>query len=110
MIRYFKNKRQNKIDKKQRLITAIKKVHDSGCSIDSEVEKELIKAIKRLNQNKNPEYVAYQLYSSLNRISNNRYDYQNDKFYYYPKPIEELIDICSEIGEYYIRLSFMGGM
>lgn len=89
---------------KKQIIDEIKKVHASVSPLDLEIQNIFIKGLKALKKGQNPEYVAYNISRQLKLLCRNRYDYQNNRYYQFPEPIEELIWRFDDIGIYFIRL------
>ena len=106
MFKYFRNKKTKEEENKQVIISEIKKVHQTVHPLDPEVSKILVKGIKNLEKGKNPEYIAYQIQRELLYLASDRFDYVNDEYYKFPKPIEELIEKFSKIGKYFVQLNY----
>lgn len=106
MLRYFRNKKKKKEEDKQVIISEIKKVHQMVHPLDPEVSKILIKGLKNLEKGKNPEYIAYRIETDLLHLASSRFDYVNNKYYEFPKPIKELMEKCDEIGKYFVQLNY----
>ena len=83
------------------MIAAIRKIHKAVHPLPQGVEEILVRAMKRLNKEKDIEYAAYRICTDL--MLESKKDPTIGSISAYPKEIQELYALCYDIGQYFFE-------
>lgn len=83
------------------MIAAIRKIHKEVHPLPQGVEEILVRAMKRVNKEKDIEYAAYRICTDL--MLESKKDPTIGSIFAYPKEIQELYALCYDIGQYFFE-------